>query len=187
MRWHFSVAAAVWIALWLCYDKNGDAMCSICAAVFHECGHLLTLCIFGDSPKLLRFGVFGMRIERQQTTRLSYRQELIASASGPAANGILSVGLLAIHLYRPALVSLLLGSFNLLPVRPLDGGEMLYAFLCRRMLPENAAAICKKTAACVLVPLAAVCIWGFTHGRRDYSFVLLSLYVLSVVLPASGI
>ena len=192
MRWQFSLAAAVYITLWLYYDRSGDAVQSICAAVFHECGHLLALVCLRDTQQKLCFGVYGMRIERAETTRLSYAKELLCAAAGPAANVLLALLLLlwrggSARARRGVQINLLLAAFNLTPIRPLDGGAILYALLCRRFLPDEAQKISKKAAACTVVPLAAVGILLFIRGRRDYTLFLSSLYVVLLLLPSISI
>ena len=190
MRWQFSLCAAVWLTFWLYYDQNGDAVYSICAAAFHECGHLLALCALRDAPQTFHVGVFGMRIERAATTRLSYAQETAVYAAGPAANLLLAGALLPLcgklpRLRRAVRVNLLLAGFNLLPILPLDGGGILYSALCLRMTPSQAGAWCKKTAAGGAIPLAAVCLWYVLHGKGSYSVLLSLIYItVVVVLPS---
>lgn len=188
-RRQFSLLAAVWLTLWLYYDPNGDAVYSICAAAFHECGHLLALCALRDAPQTFHVGVFGMRIERAAATRLSYRQDLAVYAAGPAANLLLAAFLLPFcgklpRLCRAVRVNLLLAGFNLLPLPPLDGGGILYSALCLVTTSARAAVWQKRIAACGAVPLAAFGIWSFLRGRGNYSLVLSLLYVASVVLPS---
>ena len=141
-------------------------------------------------PRRLCFGAFGMRIERAPTTRLSYAHEQLVSAAGPAANLALAGALRLFcrvqpHLRQAVRVNLLLAGFNLLPLRPLDGGELLYAFLCRRMLPADAAKRCRQTAAVAGIPTAAVVVWSFVCGRRNYSLLVSLLYVSSFLLASS--
>lgn len=189
-RWQFSLAAAVWITFWLYYDRSGDAAYSICAAAFHECGHLLALGLLHAAPERICIGAFGMRIERAQTTRLSFTAEQIVAGAGPAANLVLAavLGILSryrIRLRRAVRVNLLLAAFNMLPIRPLDGGEFLYALLCARMLPADAQTWCKRTAAVAGIPSAAMAVWNFVHGRQNYSLLVSSLYVTSLLLASS--
>ena len=193
MRWQFSLAAAVWITFWLYYDHNGDAVYCICAAAFHECGHLLLLFALRDAPQRIVFGLFGVRIERAQTVHLSYIQEIAVYAAGPAANLLLAGILLPFSAKLPRLrravrVNLLLAGFNLLPLPPMDGGGILFAALCLRMTPAKAAAWQKKIAACSAVLPAAISVWCFACGRRDaYSLLLSLVFALVVVLPATSI
>lgn len=191
-RWRFSLPAAVWLTLWLYYDHNGDAVYSICAAAFHECGHLLLLYALRNAPQRLCLGTFGLRIERARTTALSYAQELAVYAAGPAANLLLGTVLLPLckaypRLRRAVRVNLLLAAFNLLPIPPMDGGGILFAALCLRTTPERAAALQKKTAVCGMIPLTAIAIWRCLCGGGNYSLVLsLSYVVLAVLLPATS-
>ncbi len=191
-RWRFSLSAAVWLTLWLYYDQNGDAVYSICAAAFHECGHLLLLCALRNVPQRICLGAFGLRIERARTTALSYAQELAVYAAGPAANLLLGAGLLPFcraypRLHRAVRVNLLLAAFNLLPIPPMDGGGILFAALCLRTTPERAAELQRKIAVCGLVPLTAIAVRYFLCGRGNYSLLLsLSYVVLAVVLPATS-
>ena len=188
-RLALSLPTAVWLSLWLYYDKTGSAACSICAAVLHECGHFAVLRLLRDPPRRLHVGLFGADMERESTVHLNYRQEILASAAGPAVN-ILLAGLLACllpvapYLLEAVRVNLSLALFNLLPLRTLDGGQIVYAALCRRYLPETARRIQKIIAAGVSVPLAAIGIWLWKRGFGSYSLLLSSLFVVvSVVLP----
>ena len=187
-RLYFSFPAAVWIALWLYYDRNGSAVCSICAAVLHECGHLLALWSFCDLPRSIRIGTFGVSIVRCGTVKLTYRQEIFTAAAGPAVNLLLCCILTVCSLFRPTIwigvqVNLALALFNMLPLRTLDGGQILYAALCRRMLPHDAASVCKTIAVITAIPLTAIGWIRFRNGYGIYSLMLSLFSVVSVVLP----
>ena len=188
LRVTFSFPTAVWLALWLYYDKNGSAVCSICAAALHECGHIAALRLFHDPPREIRIGLFGAAIARQGAGRLSYTREMLAAAAGPGVNLLLAAVLAALatawpRLFAAARVNLALALFNLLPLRGLDGGQILYAALCRTRLPEDAQKQCKTIAVCAAVPLTAIGFWLCRVGWSSYSLLLSSLSVLSVVLP----
>lgn len=96
------------------------------AATIHELGHFLVLKSLGAGVKGLRLSVFGAVLETD-SARLSYGGELAAVLAGPAAN-LLCVLLLAPLGGKWAVflgANLVLCIFNLLPVRPLDGGKAL--------------------------------------------------------------
>lgn len=96
------------------------------AAAVHELGHCLVLKSLGAEIKRLRLSVFGAVLETD-STHLSYGGELAAVLAGPAAN-LLCVLLLAPLGDRWTVflgANLVLCAFNLLPVRPLDGGKAL--------------------------------------------------------------
>lgn len=179
----FSLPAAVWITYCLFVDAGSGAVHSICAALVHECGHLLCLRLCHCKPSKIVFGLFGMRIERRIWIELSYRQEFVVAMCGPLADFILSAVFFLLHIKTGFRINLAMGLFNLLPVRPMDGGQMLYALLCQRGMEDFAERWCKKIAAIGIVPVAAMGIWNCVQGKGNYSLLLSSLYVASVVLP----
>ena len=185
--WQISLPFAAWITLWLYFDKSGGAVYSLSAALFHECGHLFALLLCGEKPRRLLVSFFGMRLERTEQTALSYEREALLYAAGPAANLILCLPFAGLSVRFPFLLrgvqaNAILCLFNLLPLRPMDGGQVLYALLCRRTTPQRASELCKKTAACGAVPLAALSLYACIRHGWNYSLVLSSLYVLFVVV-----
>ncbi len=105
--------------------------------LLHELGHLAVLACFHRAIRGITLGAGGAKIE---TEGLSYRQEVLSAAAGPAAN-LLSAGLTLRILPVFALVSLALAAVNLLPLYPMDGGRILRASLLSRLPPERAGRI----------------------------------------------
>lgn len=107
------------------------------ALLLHELGHLVALACIHRPVRGITLGAGGAKIE---TEALSYRQEALSAATGPAAN-LLSAGLALRACPVFALVSLGLAAVNLLPLYPMDGGRMLRASLLSRLPPERARRI----------------------------------------------
>lgn len=95
------------------------------ASAVHELGHWMALRVLGADILGFRIGIFGAVLETDQRS-LSYGQELIATLAGPAANLLGAVLLTAGGFETAAGAHLVLGGFNLLPMRPLDGGRACY-------------------------------------------------------------
>ena len=94
------------------------------AAVLHEAGHWLALRLLGTRPRGFRLGVCGAVLETDSAA-LSYGGELTAVLAGPGVNLLCGVALARLGWPVAAGAHLTLGCFNLLPVRPLDGGRAL--------------------------------------------------------------
>ncbi len=105
----------------------------LCAAAIHELGHFLMLRSFHVPVHRLRLTLFGAEMEMENEC-LSYGREILVTLAGPAANLLCAAVLLGMarrnsSWYAPAGAHLVLAAFNLLPIRPLDGGRALHLLL----------------------------------------------------------
>lgn len=119
------------------------------AAVLHEMGHMVAALLCGVQLSGLQLDLYGARLGLPGL--LSYGQEILIAAGGPAAN-LLTVGMLfpawrsvgyplygAGELWPGAAgflsvlipASLGLCAINILPVATLDGGRILYCLLAQ--------------------------------------------------------
>nr|WP_325179665.1 hypothetical protein [uncultured Oscillibacter sp.] len=134
------------------------------AAAVHEWGHWVLLRMLGAEVTGFRLSVLGAVLETD-SGRLSYGGELAAVLAGPAANLLSALALTAVAKGRwPAAVgaNLILCAFNLLPIRPLDGGRALYlltAWLAGPAAGETAARWAGTVTAAALAALIGGVIW----------------------------
>lgn len=144
----------------------------LCAAAAHELGHFLMLRRFHVPVRQLRLTLFGAEMETESTC-LSYGRELLVTLAGPLAN-LLCAGVLLLWLaprdaswYAPAGAHLVLAVFNLLPIRPLDGGRAIQILLSWRLSStageRGAAAVGVLFAACLSAGL--LCLMGQSEGN----------------------
>ena len=112
-------ALLVWFAA-----SNGlrPLLTVLSAALVHECGHWLALRRFGARVRAVRLGVCGAVIESDCA---------LCVLAGPGANLMAAILCRAAGNPWPAFAgaNLILCAFNLLPVRPLDGGRALELLL----------------------------------------------------------
>lgn len=123
------------------------------AVSVHELGHLVLLVRQNALPTRLRLDVSGACISCPPAG--SYRDEAHRAAAGPGAGLLLWLLLqaAAVPLLREtARISLLLSVVNLLPVRGLDGGQLLAGILGRELNSHLPALI--SGAALVLLGLS---------------------------------
>ena len=123
------ITGGFWLLIAWFWWANGWRLLAtvLLAAAVHEAGHLLMLRLLGVGMESLRVSVFGAEI-RPEGTYISYGGELAALLAGPAANLLcgMALALSGSCWLVPAGAHLTLGCFNLLPIRPLDGGRALY-------------------------------------------------------------
>ena len=96
------------------------------AALIHEWGHLLAIRLCGGRALALRLHAGGARIE---TAPMEPGKAALCALAGPAA------GALTIFAWRffpeLALAGLVQTIFNLLPIYPLDGGQVVRNICCK--------------------------------------------------------
>ena len=140
---------AAWFALvngW--QPAGGDPL----RRALHEAGHLLALYLLGGRAAGVRITVFGAEL-RTDAAHLSYPAELAVTLAGPAAN--LACGLLLARLgaWTAAGAHLSLCAFNLLPVRPLDGGRALELLVSALAGPAAGERIARRAGALTALAL----------------------------------
>lgn len=106
------------------------------AAAFHELGHILVLHLCGAQIRRLRISVLGAVLETGG--RMGYGQELAAALAGPLFNLLAAAVLGGLGCMTAAGANGVLCLFNLLPIRPLDGGRALYLLLAWMAGPQAA-------------------------------------------------
>lgn len=149
------------LAAWFAVD-NGWGLLGIVlgAAALHEMGHCLMLVLLGVPITGLRIGAFGAELTADRS-RLSYAAELAVILAGPGINLLCAVLLTLLGGMRWEVfigANLVLCVFNLLPVRPLDGGralELLVIWAAGPAVGEQAARWSGGTAALALSVLLA--------------------------------
>lgn len=172
--------------------------------LFHELGHALMARHFRLGPiriELLGFLGFA-RYQRSPTPG----RALLVTAAGPGASLLLgfvslilllafeivagagvgggrALGLVHTVLLYSAWINIVFGVFNLLPMRPLDGGSLLDSGLVKLgMAPRK---VDRLVAVVSLVLAAIVAVVGVTSGEWFLLFV--ALWVASRNLPSLGV
>lgn len=116
------------LVFWFCAVNGVELLLVILsAAAAHELGHWGMLLCFGVRPRCLRIGILGAVLEAD-CSRLSYGREMAAVLAGPGINLLCAWILSRVGRGTDLVVGthLVLGAFNLIPLRPLDGGRALY-------------------------------------------------------------
>ena len=133
------VLLCVGLYLLLYFDASGFLRLGLLAAFLHEMGHILVYCAFRHHLPVIEVTMTGFCI-RLRGEELSPGRRFWLAAAGPGVNFALA-GVWALRLAQAATVrgsafwaaNLLTGIFNLLPIPPLDGAQMLACFvqICR--------------------------------------------------------
>ena len=151
------------------------------ASAIHEAGHYAPLRLMGASVTQLRVCVLGAVMEFDGR-ELSYAGELAAILAGPAANLLSAAVLLTADQGWQAAAGahLVLGAFNLLPIRPLDGGRALQLLGTWMLGPSAGEQIARWISAAAAALAAAGCVYLMWLTRG-------SLWLLPAAAAALGV
>ena len=163
-RVHVSGGFAI-LAAWFVLANGWEPLATVLgAAAVHELGHWAALRALGAEVAGFRLSVLGAVLETD-SGRLSYGGELAAVLAGPGANLLAALALTALGGGRWIAAigaNLVLCAFNLLPIRPLDGGRALYllaAWLRGPAAGERAVLWAGTVTASALAGLIGGIIW----------------------------
>lgn len=167
------------ISIAVIFDSTGYIIPTILATALHETAHLLAMIIAKCKPRSISIIPAGIIITKQFA--MPHRTDAVILFCGPLANLIISAVFINI-LSEFAAINFILGIFNLLPVRGLDGGELLFRFLCF-LFGENRSSIILKLLNIILgIGLIFTGVMLLLHSKINLSFIILGIYILLSVI-----
>lgn len=171
------------IIVMLAMDTTGLTGWCIAASAMHETGHFMALLALSARPARVTVGVFGIRVEQNPHSPLSYKKNIVVSLAGPMVN-CLSFILLCVPggVNEAAWVHGVLGIFNLLPIEPLDGGQALFCFLADIWEEEKAERLVLLISVITILPLAAAGFYVLIYSGYNVTLLFLSLYLCLLIL-----
>lgn len=186
---YVSFLFAAIITVMLAVDRTGLVIPSMFAVFMHELGHLFAMWVLESSPKQIRLIPASVQVVRKAD---SFRRsgESAVALSGPAVNIILFVSLYINYVSFKnetslcyALLNLVIGLFNLIPVMGLDGGTVLFNILCKRKSVEKAVFIMRAiTVVTAITVVSAGVILALRHKFNISVFIIgVYLFVMSLI------
>lgn len=125
-QWKISEGAVLALALFWFFDTSGLFAALLPAVLVHECGHVAALLLGGAALRGIEIGLSGIQIDYVNLNSIA--GSLLALAAGPGAGLLYALAACRFgdsYLRLSGAVSLALTLFNLLPVLPLDGGQLV--------------------------------------------------------------
>jgi stage IV sporulation protein FB len=156
------------------------------ALLIHEFTHMLCSELLGYPVQDLTLSPMGGCLKIDPSFILNPQAEWIIALAGPLANlmmagGSLYLGFLGIHnqfLTDWLRINVLIGTVNLIPAQPLDGGRMLHAVLNKNIGLKNSYRIVKATT--IIIDLLFLII-GFSRlytGQTGILYIVIGAFLL---------
>lgn len=168
-------------ALFWLDEGTGLLPWGLLACALHELGHVGVAAALGGTVKELSLTAIGAELRIDYETPLTYGQDSLVALAGPAANLLFGALCLALGWRLAAVLALAVGAFNLLPVLPLDGGQVIYALLAGRLDPDWADRLMTALSGCLVGALVGVGVVSAVH-YANAALLLTALWLLAGVL-----
>ena len=157
------------------------------AAFLHELAHYAVLRLLGVHTACFTLTGLGASLYVPELHRLSYGAELLSAAAGPLVNLLLWVvlsltGRDELSLFAGA--QMVLGVLNLLPVRPMDGGRILWLLTAYLTEPYTADRVAAAVGLAVSSALFLLCLWLVLTTGNGVFLLLGALWLVYRSLPA---
>lgn len=148
----------------------------VAVMLFHEAGHFIAMKSFGYKDVKMFFVPFLGAFVSGEPERVSQKQRVITLLAGPIPGiflGLILLGVFSytqqVFYYRLSLILIMLNVFNLLPVSPLDGGQLL----------ENLFLRSGRLLQPVFLILSAIALFYMALITRNY-FILIIVWLIVV-------
>ena len=175
------------ITLMLLFDKTGVILPLLFAVFMHEIGHLFMMYIRAAAPKRIKLIPASVQITKPFIS--NYKNDIIISLAGPIVNILLfavfyfnyKCYLNTTTLYI-ALLNLIIGVFNLLPIKGLDGGTVFYCILCKYTNVNKAELILGAISFLGGMALLISAVVLTIRGKINISLYIMGIYLLVTTL-----
>lgn len=180
--WFFAVLA-VFVAL----AGNSPVVYLSLPIITHELGHMAAIAATKTKLERMRFTAFGVEVRKAQGQRLKPVAEVFVSIAGILAN-LTAAALLHIFAVKSMGVmlvisaNLVIAGFNLLPIGNLDGGEITRTIAEYFFKPRLAFILSRLFSFLALVPLFAAAIFLLLQPERNFTLLLVCIYLLTDVM-----
>lgn len=181
----FPFSATVVFMLLLCDEEI--VIVSLFSSLFHEGGHLFFMTLFSSLPRLIEFGAFGIRIEKNESRLIGYKEESLIALGGIFGNIFLSVtGVIfyflneSIWSLRLLAVNVFIALFNLIPVRQLDAGRCLECIFSAFFDEEKGERWLNIISAGSVLFVTACCVIYNIFVSFNISFIAVTVYLILI-------
>ena len=163
-------------------DKTGLLGFSLLSIILHETGHILALIYFKQNPSFISFNLASVRITGNLNT--TNFNKLIIALLGPLTNFLFSLFLLSQNkmLYNFGMCNLVIGAFNIIPAKNLDGGDILSLII--KILKVNRGDFCFNLilfSSILFIFLLGLCLFIYYNNNPTVLIVAIYLFILSFI------
>lgn len=165
-------------SLLLLFDKSGYMSFSMLFSLCHEFGHIIAMFIIHKPPRAIKIKIYGFEIN---TVSFSIAETIFISAAGPLINllSVLFCLILSSNINYKLLdliyINIVIAAFNLLPVKNLDGGDILFSILTLKFSRNKADKLFRLISLSFSIIIMIFGIFLFFYGNMGV--LLIGIYL----------
>lgn len=148
--------------------------------LLHELGHLVTGITIGLKVKKINIHISGLSVEFENYGKQRNANKIVVDIAGPLINIIALVISIIIKQEEIAYINLLLAIVNLLPIYPLDGGQILRTLLRKRFTYKETINFIESISQYTLIILTAIASCYLLIGKNIGIFIAI-LYLWTII------
>lgn len=148
--------------------------------LLHELGHLVTGITIGLKIKKINIHISGLSVEFENYGKQRNANKIAVDIAGPLINIITLVIAIIIKQEEIAYINLLLAIVNLLPIYPLDGGQILRTLLRTRFTYKETINYIESISQYTLIILTAIASCYLLIGKNIGIFIAI-LYLWAII------
>ena len=185
----FSFPTFLFFVLLVAFGRNFLLFIPFAAALLHELGHLIVMLICNQSVREITILPFGIDIKKSHSIS-SYKADIVVSAAGIMVNSIMIAlcNILpesaAVELFKQSNAVLLL--INILPIKTLDGGQILEKILLLFLAPNTVEKIIGFCSFVCIIIVGSVAIWVLFYSGYNFTLLFMCMYLFAGVFLKSN-
>lgn len=172
-------------ALMLVLSDGKIALMCFFSSMAHEGGHLLPMLAFSQKIRLISFGAFGVRIEREGESLQSYKRGAVVAFGGVAVNFLICAVSLCVWSANKNsnaavlfFVNLFIAALNLMPAKSLDSWNALFCILMTRCEEEKTLKILSRVSFFAVALFGGFCVLYFFLFGFNVSLAAVFVYLI---------
>ena len=194
MRFRIDLKILIFLALFFFTGQIYLYLWTLFFGFIHEMGHLVMGLILGYKPDKMELMPFGFLIEFKQADlddKRTVKSDILIAIAGPMINLILILIFANINinfLYKDIVfyINLIIFTFNLIPIYPLDGGRVLHGFLSLYFGNDKSFIYANKVtniSIIILTMISSIFIYYF----KNLSILFIILYLWCIVIKENKV
>ncbi len=170
---------------------QGFLWCAL-AVVIHESGHLCAMLLCKSAPERVRISAFEIKLFDLKRALRDEKQNIFIIFFGPMFNFICFIPFYLLYLLGNdallpfAVSNLSVGLFNSLPVMSLDGGQLIFILLRRRLGLGKAEKAVDIITFITIFPLAALGFAVLLSTKYNFSLLFVCAYLTAALVTRGG-